>query len=944
MAEPPPKSTTRPPELDLDLVRVKTNRPQTLGDKRNEIRLTRANANDARMLSKYLPAHMHQIMPQPALGPDDHFAPPPNFLPRLKQVALTPVPAPKHPTLIFATTPQALSHNARQLANAGHDLSQLLDRNRETTLHFGSEFRPIHQLEMVLGGHPLFSQLRTILTEGMDYRFKTELSESDRLIELTQMLERGNHKSSDAEPDIVNKLLLKDVTHGFSIPLPPDTVPLIVGALVQPFGLAQQFTLTELGDRVVKYRLTQDLSFSLSQEKCSVNSRIDMTKYNEMIYGWCLSRLLHYIIALRLAYPDQSILISKYDYSDAYRRMVHAGPAAAQSIAVFDNIAYVALRLTFGGSPNPPTWCLFSEMVTDLANEIAICNEWDPETLRSPEQPITPLPKLDTTHGSDFAIAQATAVSVPVTSTIKTDGFIDDLILVFLDTPKNRARAPHCVPLAVHATSRPHAGPHEPLPRRNILGDAKLLAEGTPDELQIVLGWTLRTRQLIIALPDDKFDAWSRDIQTMLTIQKATFGDLQTCVGRLNHTAFVIPLARHFLSRLRDRVEIKRHKTQSLTLSSEEIQDLHLWVRFLTTANLGISMNRVTIRQPTRLCISDACPWGIAGYSLNGRAWRIVIPHCTPLRGDSRFNNLFEFIGTTVTAWLECLDSETHAEECILALGDNTSALGWIYRSSRVKPTSMSYKAIQKVARHLATVFLDSTHCLASQHLKGDHNVVADLLSFAGHDRDKPHPLAADNPSDQILTQRFHEFLPSQIPANFAISPLPPELLSWTSQVLQIAESSLIHATRAQMRQTTGSGVDGFPFANTQASLLTPTSLLYSTTKANSSSEPSWACTGMPPGTSTVDLPGVVARQWSQALCALPQAVWLRRSGTISNTAPFTSRKAPTCDLPCVPSSVHTTTRTQHPNAKKPLPPSCCDTCSNPQALPPLPSVTLLPP
>jgi hypothetical protein len=42
----------------------------------------------------------------------------------------------------------------------------------------------------------------------------------------------------------------------------------------------------------------------------------------------------------------------------------------------------------------------------------------------------------------------------------------------------------------------------------------------------------------------------------------------------------------------------------------------------------------------------------------------------------------------------------------------------------------MSYTAIQMVARHLATVFLDSRHCLASQHIKGDHNIVADLLSL----------------------------------------------------------------------------------------------------------------------------------------------------------------------------------------------------------------------
>jgi hypothetical protein len=241
---------------------------------------------------------------------------PPDFLPRLQQAALTPVPAPNQPSLFFNTTAQALSHNARKIANANHDLSQQLQNNSDTTLHFGSEFGPTDQLEMVLGGHPRFGQLQTILTAGMDYWFKTELSKSDRLIELTQMLERGNHKSSVAKPDIVNKLLLKDVHHGFSIPIPPETVPLIAGALVQPFGLAQQFTLTELGERVAKYRLTQDLSFSLSQENCSVNLRIDMSQHNEIIYGWCLSRILHYIVALRLAYPGNSILIAKYDYRD----------------------------------------------------------------------------------------------------------------------------------------------------------------------------------------------------------------------------------------------------------------------------------------------------------------------------------------------------------------------------------------------------------------------------------------------------------------------------------------------------------------------------------------------------------------------------------------------------------------------------------------------------
>jgi hypothetical protein len=154
----------------------------------------------------------------------------------------------------------------------------------------------------------------------------------------------------------------------------PGVVERIRGAMVQPLGLATQYGLTEDGSRKVKYRLTQDLSFSLTEPDMSVNSRIDMDQYPEMFYGWCISRVVHFIVSLRLAHPNKRIFISKYDYSDAYRRMAHSATAAAQSIAVLLAVAYIAVRLTFGGSPNPPSWCLFSEMVTDLANEVANCS------------------------------------------------------------------------------------------------------------------------------------------------------------------------------------------------------------------------------------------------------------------------------------------------------------------------------------------------------------------------------------------------------------------------------------------------------------------------------------------------------------------------------------------------------------------------------------------
>jgi len=48
-----------------------------------------------------------------------------------------------------------------------------------------------------------------------------------------------------------------------------------------------------------------------------------------------------------------------------------------------------------------------------------------------------------------------------------------------------------------------------------MLSPAKLKAEGKSSETQIVLGWTINTRKLTVALPKDKFIAWRGDIQKL---------------------------------------------------------------------------------------------------------------------------------------------------------------------------------------------------------------------------------------------------------------------------------------------------------------------------------------------------------------------------------------------------------------------------------------------
>ena len=155
---------------------------------------------------------------------------------------------------------------------------------------------------------------------------------------------------------------------------------------------------------------------------------------------------------------------------------------------------------------------------------------------------------------------------------------------------------------------------------------AKLIAEGTPAEVQVVLGWILDTHLLLIQLPIDKFIAWTSDIAAILESSRCTFGELEATVGRLNHAGYVIPLARHFLNRLRSHLVYRKPPKQAITLSRHELKDLALWRQFLTMAHQGLSMNRLTIRQPTRIAFSDTCPFGFGGYNLRGHGWRSVYP------------------------------------------------------------------------------------------------------------------------------------------------------------------------------------------------------------------------------------------------------------------------------------------------------------------------------
>jgi hypothetical protein len=223
---------------------------------------------------------------------------------------------------------------------------------------------------------------------------------------------------------------------------------------------------------------------------------------------------------------------------------------AKKCVTVVRNLAYGALHLPSGGRPCPSLWSFFSETITSLSNAIANYESWDPEKLCSPLQHLIP---KTVAEADDIPFEQALPMSVSISKSngsYKSDVFIDDVISVVLDDGKGCKRGAAASLLAIHAVCRPVAV-YEPIPRNKLTAEKKIIAESLFEEVKATLGWLLDTRRLLISLTIEKYSAWAAAIIFILITKSCGYDDLETLVGRLNHICFVIPVAQHFMSRLR---------------------------------------------------------------------------------------------------------------------------------------------------------------------------------------------------------------------------------------------------------------------------------------------------------------------------------------------------------------------------------------------------------
>jgi hypothetical protein len=255
----------------------------------------------------------------------------------------------------------------------------------------------------------------------------------------------------------------------------------------------------------------------------------------------------------------------------------------------------------------PPRGLRSAKLMVDLANDLLRYKSFQWDKL-SPRLAF----KLNLNKNTRIAEAKQTILVPPPRAYGYFDIFVDDIkgIVPAIDNAHHRFFL--ALLTAVDATCR-LTNPKDDLHRDDALHLGKTLVEGDPAESFMVLGWVIDLRRLKIHLPRDKLQAWTHDIDDILSAPKITKGQLETLVGRLQNAPQAIPMANYFLQQFYQVISGYHNpfKRRAMEVGGKDL--LRLWLGFLNQAAKGISLNLLTTRRPTTVVISDACPTGRGG-------------------------------------------------------------------------------------------------------------------------------------------------------------------------------------------------------------------------------------------------------------------------------------------------------------------------------------------
>jgi hypothetical protein len=140
------------------------------------------------------------------------------------------------PLFIFKLCPSAAGFNAKVLADHNFELDSIISHQHPSQLSYGSEFRDPDLLEELLGQHPYWPRLKSILAEGAHFPLN-EISSEEREADLIYHASRGNHKSAFKEHRNTERHRERRCRKRFCHSTTDYSITFFKGCFIGPIGL-----------------------------------------------------------------------------------------------------------------------------------------------------------------------------------------------------------------------------------------------------------------------------------------------------------------------------------------------------------------------------------------------------------------------------------------------------------------------------------------------------------------------------------------------------------------------------------------------------------------------------------------------------------------------------------------------------------------------------------
>lgn len=224
----------------------------------------------------------------------------------IKSIAETPTPTPKLAQFRFSTETASVVHNTQLLQNADNNFTKNINEHQDTSLSYSTEFRSLEFLSSICKNHNTFPFCANLHQHGMNYAFKRTLSNDESMAKLNVNIARGNHRLATKRPEVLEEKLEREEIRIFC--------PGVSLVILQHSGHNGTYLWPCNSTRTRGYQIDSLTTYpSPSQERTlQLTAGAVWMHTQNFFYGFYISRIIHFIVALKERFPNNKILISKW--------------------------------------------------------------------------------------------------------------------------------------------------------------------------------------------------------------------------------------------------------------------------------------------------------------------------------------------------------------------------------------------------------------------------------------------------------------------------------------------------------------------------------------------------------------------------------------------------------------------------------------------------------